>query len=229
MGSKGTIHEKTAPYSAEQNGSAERLNRVLEEKIRAMLEDSGLPKEMWAEAVVTANYTRNRTPVSAHGKTPWEAFFGEKPSVGHMRVFGAKAFTHVPKQKRRKLEPVIERGVFVRYEPDSKAYRVLRETGKVIVSRDVIFDEGVRGSGVIELDSEGPEGGTPQPERPGAKVPQLAHEGPEVESLRGPAAAPAAARETSTNGPRVGKCGSHARRRDRGRGPRGSHGDPNSG
>ena len=164
LGGKGTVHEKTAPYSAEQNGSAERLNRVLEEKIRAMLEDSGLPKEMWAEAVVTANYTRNRTPVSAHGRTPWEAFFGEKPSVGHMRVFGARAFMHVPKQKRRKLEPVSERGVFVGYEPDSKAYRVLRESdGKILISRDVIFDEGDGGSGVVELSSD-PADGSPTAE-----------------------------------------------------------------
>ncbi|GAQ92061.1 putative retrotransposon protein [Klebsormidium nitens] len=62
FGGKGTIHEKTAPYSAEQIGTAERLNRVLEEKTRPMLEDSGLAEELWAEAVVTANHTRNRTP-----------------------------------------------------------------------------------------------------------------------------------------------------------------------
>jgi hypothetical protein len=143
---KGTVHEKTAPYTAEQNRSAERLNRQLEEKVWAMLDDSRLPKELWAEAVVTANYTRNRTPVSAHGMTPWEAFFGKKPKLGHMRVFGARAFAHVPKQRRRKLDPVSERGVFVGYEPDSKAYRVLRESdGKLIIRRDVIFDEGAKG------------------------------------------------------------------------------------
>ena len=192
LGGKGTVHEKTAPYSAEQNGSAERLNRVLEEKIRAMLEDSGLPKEMWAEAVVTANYTRNRTPVSAHGKTPWEAFFGEKPSVGHMRVFGARAFMHVPKQKRRKLEPVSERGVFVGYEPDSKAYRILRESdGKILISRDVIFDEGDGGSGVVELDSD-PADGSPTAEADDAAFPKPVEEGPVLETVReDPAAAPA--------------------------------------
>ncbi|GAQ92676.1 5'-3' exoribonuclease 2 [Klebsormidium nitens] len=106
-----------APYTAEQNGSAERLYRQLEEKVRAMLEDSGLPKEMWAGAVVTANYTRNRTPVSAHGRTRWEALYGKKPNVGHMRVFWARADRHVPKHRRRKLDPVSERCVFVGCEP----------------------------------------------------------------------------------------------------------------
>jgi hypothetical protein len=46
-----------------------------------MLIESGLPGEMWAEAVVTVNYIQNRTPVSAHGKTEWEAFYGKKPKV----------------------------------------------------------------------------------------------------------------------------------------------------
>jgi len=35
-----------------------------------MLEDSGLGEELWAEAMVTANYTRNRLPSRVHGKTP---------------------------------------------------------------------------------------------------------------------------------------------------------------
>jgi hypothetical protein len=139
---KGVAHETTARYSPEQNGVAERLNRVLMEKARAMLVESGLPSEMWAEAVVTANYTQNRTPVTAHGKTPREAFHGKKPNVSHLRVFGAPVYMHVPKELRDKLEPVSEKGRFLGYEPDAKAYRILRERNNwVIVSRDVIVDE----------------------------------------------------------------------------------------
>jgi hypothetical protein len=97
---------------------------------------------LWAEDLLTANYTRNRTPVSAHGKTPTEVFFGKKSNVGHMRVFGAQAYVHVPKEKRHKLAPVSEKGVFVGYPGGVKGYKVLRERdGKVIVARDVIFDE----------------------------------------------------------------------------------------
>jgi hypothetical protein len=126
---------------------AEKLNRVLMERARAMLIESGLPDEMWAEAVVTANYIRNRTPVSAHGKTPWEAFYGKKPDVSHMRVFGARAFMHVPGALRHKLEPVSEKGWFIGYKADAKAYRILRERdNRVIVSRDVIVDERARGN-----------------------------------------------------------------------------------
>jgi hypothetical protein len=147
FGEKGVFHQTTARCSLEQNGVAERLNWVLMERARAMLIESELPDEMWAEAVVTANNIRNRTPVSAHGKTPWEAFYGKKPDVSHMRVFGARAFMHVPGALRHKLEPVSEKGRFVGYEANAKAYRILREQdNRVIVSRDVIVDERAKGS-----------------------------------------------------------------------------------
>jgi transposase InsO family protein len=46
LGKRGITHRKTAGYSPEQNGSAERLNRDLQEKGKAMLEDSGLGEEL---------------------------------------------------------------------------------------------------------------------------------------------------------------------------------------
>ena len=56
-----------------------------------------------------------------------------------MRAFGAKAY--VPKQLRQKLDPVSQTGTFTGYEPHSKAYRVLLDTGKISISRHVLFDE----------------------------------------------------------------------------------------
>jgi len=60
-----------------------------------------------------------------------------------MRVFGSKAYVHVPKQLRRKLDPLSTAGIFSGYEPNSKANRVLMDSGKVQISRDVILLERV--------------------------------------------------------------------------------------
>lgn len=140
--SKGVEHQKTAPYTPEQNGAAERLNRTMMERVRAMLVDAGLPTNMWAEAAVTANVIRNRSPVSGRSKTPWEMFYGTTPDVSWMRIFGATAYAHVPKQQRRKLDAHSQRGIMVGYEPGSKAYRIfLKDSKKIVISRDVIFDE----------------------------------------------------------------------------------------
>ena len=137
---KGIVHETTAPYTPEQNGAAERLNRTLMERVRAMLFEAGLPRELWAEAIVTANYIRNRSPTSIAVSTPWELFFGSKPVVSAMRVFGSRAYAHVPKELRNKLDPVSRKGVFVGYEPGAKAWRVLLDgerSGRGEPRRDV--------------------------------------------------------------------------------------------
>eukprot|EP00877_Chromochloris_zofingiensis_P012347 jgi/Chrzof1/7366/Cz02g21060.t1 len=140
--SKGIIAQHTVPYSPQQNGKAERLNRTLLDKARSMLADAGLPSQLWGEAVVTANYLRNRSPAAGKTATPWELFFGSRPSVSHLRVFGAKAFAQIPKEKRGKLDPRSQRGIMVGYEPNVKGYRLLLPNNTITVSRDVVFDEG---------------------------------------------------------------------------------------
>ena len=138
--SKGIVHQTTVPYNPEQNGAAERLNRTLMERARAMINDAGLPKELWAEAVNTANYIRCRSPTAKRLRTPWELFYNQKPDVSQMRTFGATAYSHVPKEKRQKLDNRSIRGVMVGYAAHTKGYRILLEDHTVIISRDIIFE-----------------------------------------------------------------------------------------
>jgi len=164
--SKGIVHEMTAPYTPEQNGAAERLNRTLVERTRAMLLDADLDEKLWAEAMMTANYIRNRSPTTDKTKTPLEMFYKAKPDVTMMRTFGCRAYVLIPKILRCKLDPVSQPGIFVGYEPHSKAYRILLEDKhKITVSRDVLFDETTVKSGgdeaaaavpttIVETDSE---------------------------------------------------------------------------
>lgn len=138
---KGIKIETTVRYTPEQNGAAERLNRTLLDKVRPMLSDSGLPKYYWAEALATANHVRNRSPVSGQDKTPWESFFGIKPDVSHLRVFGCQVYAHNPKQLRDKLDDTSETGRFIGYPGGSKGYKIALDNGRIIVSRDVTFVE----------------------------------------------------------------------------------------
>jgi hypothetical protein len=138
--SKGIVHETTAPYTPEQNGRAERLNRTLMEKVRALLITSQLPTKLWGEAASTACYLRNRSPTGSFEATPYELFYKQKPDVSHLRVFGCKAYTLVPAQQRKKLDPKSAIGAFVGYEQHSKACRIF-VNNKVVVSRNVTFDE----------------------------------------------------------------------------------------
>ena len=60
---EGIKHELTIPKCPEQNGVAERLNRTLIEMVRSMLADSELPISFLAEALSTATYLRNCSPI----------------------------------------------------------------------------------------------------------------------------------------------------------------------
>ncbi len=140
----GITHQLTAGYTPQQNGAAERFNRTLVERARSMLIDAGLPTRMWGEAVMAANYLRNRLPVRDKDSTPWQLLVGEQPDLSHLRAFGARAYVLTPQQFRTKLDPSSKPGVMVGYLPGNTGYRVLLDsTGKVVTSREVLFDESI--------------------------------------------------------------------------------------
>ncbi len=98
--SKGIVHQLTNPYTPEQNGTAERLNRTLIESAKSMLFHAGLPLQFWAEAVNTATYLHNRSPISSlPDKTPYECWYGTKPNVSNLKIFGSICFVHTVLQE----------------------------------------------------------------------------------------------------------------------------------
>ena len=102
---RGIDHQLTTTDSPEQNGVAERMIRELLEKARAMMAATNIPNTLWAEAIANAAYVRNRSPTSAlQNMTPFEAWWGHKPSLKHLRTFGCIAYAHIAKGKRRKLD-----------------------------------------------------------------------------------------------------------------------------
>ncbi|MCR9067182.1 MAG: hypothetical protein NXI00_24665 [Cytophagales bacterium] len=94
----GVTHIITTPYSPQQNGIAERLNRTLMVKARSMLFQHRLPLEFWAEAVNTANFLRNYSVCSTTEKTPFELLYGRKPDYSILKIFGCIAWVRVPKE-----------------------------------------------------------------------------------------------------------------------------------
>ena len=139
----GIQHQMTTRYTPQQNGVAERKNRTIMDMVRCMLKAKQMPREFWAEAVATAVYILNRCPTkSVRDKTPEEAWSGRKPSIRHLKVFGCVAYAHVPDQLRKKLDDKGEKCIFIGYSTNSKAYKLYNpETKKIIISRDVKFDE----------------------------------------------------------------------------------------
>lgn len=136
---KGIVQEFTSSYSPQQNGVAERMNRTLMDKVRAILLDSNFAKNMWGEALRYSNYTLNRSPTKAlKGDVPAHVFYG-KVKHDHLRIFGSKAWAVIlPKQG--KLSPRAREARMIGY--CGNGYRLWdQKKGEIFVSRDVQFDE----------------------------------------------------------------------------------------
>lgn len=144
----GIRHFTTAPYTPQQNGRAERMNRVLQEAELAMRGTAKLGTGLWAESMSTASYIRNRVPSSRKPlATPFELYWGIKPNLAHARTFGCKVHVMIPDAMRRKGSPKSVEGKFIGYFENSKAFKVwVPSQHRIVKSRDVVFDEG----GIIE-------------------------------------------------------------------------------
>uniref|UniRef100_A0AAV1TGL9 Retroviral polymerase SH3-like domain-containing protein n=1 Tax=Peronospora matthiolae TaxID=2874970 RepID=A0AAV1TGL9_9STRA len=121
-----------------------------------MLHHAKLNKCFWAEAAMTAIYVKNRLPSPrvVH-KTPFEIAYNLKPSVKHMRTFGCQTHILKPKENRLTWDPKACAGMFVGYEEVSKAYRVYEiKAVKVVISRDVSFDESTFGLPLLITDED---------------------------------------------------------------------------
>jgi hypothetical protein len=133
----------TVPYNPQQNRVVERKNRAITGVERSMLHDQSLPLYLWAEACATTVYLQNRSPHKILGKmTPEEDFTNRRPDLEHIWIFGCSTFSHVPSERRTKLDPTAKQGILVGYSEVSKAYRIyILPLRKVVVSRDVRSEE----------------------------------------------------------------------------------------
>ena len=81
-------HCTSTPHRSETNGIAERAVRRVKEGTSAVLLQSGLNENWWADSMECYNYLRNVTDLSSDWKTPYERRFG-KPFTGPIIPFGS--------------------------------------------------------------------------------------------------------------------------------------------
>ncbi|GJQ94246.1 retrovirus-related pol polyprotein from transposon TNT 1-94 [Tanacetum coccineum] len=76
------FHQKPVPRTPQQNGIVKRWNCTLVEVARTMLIFSKAPMFLWAKAVATACYTKNRSLIhTRHNKTSYELVHDKKPDL----------------------------------------------------------------------------------------------------------------------------------------------------
>ena len=122
------------------NAVAESANRIVNWKIRAVLADSGLPKEYWGFAAKVCALYKNMSPTSKKEFTPFEYWFGKKPNLKMLRVFGCICFYKEPSSP--KFEPQTNKGILLGYDEHLSSYCVMNMSTRTIIhTREAKFDE----------------------------------------------------------------------------------------
>jgi hypothetical protein len=134
------------------------MNLTMKEHLKTLLTHVSAKQSLWREALQTAVLAYNLGPVVGRSVTPYQAFFGSKPSAFALRSWGCTAFVLLPKAQTTATGPRSLPGMFVGYELHSKAYRIFTGT-TVKVARDVRFLEDVNGAAAVgfqDLSTWGP-------------------------------------------------------------------------
>ena len=137
-------HVPTPAYRPELHGLAERWNLTTMKLANAMLFSARLSHLLWPSAVAHANLLRNRLPVRGLGKyTPYELFFGERPRVDQLRVFGCDCYKLLPTYPKLPGQQARKRLIYCGETADRIGFRVFDPiTYKFSTEFDLVFDEG---------------------------------------------------------------------------------------
>jgi len=100
----------------------------------------GLPLSFWGYALETAAFTLNWAPSKSVEMTPYELWFGKKPKLSFLKVWGYDAY--VKKLQPDKLEPKSKKCIFIGYPKETVGYTFYhRSEGKTFVAKNGSFLE----------------------------------------------------------------------------------------
>jgi hypothetical protein len=120
---------------------------------RSMMKSKGMPGRFWGEAVSTAVYLLNRAPTkSVVGMTPYEAWYGRKPSVDHLHTFRCVVHVKTVAGHTNKLADRSTPMVMIGYEAGMKAYRAYNPVKQKIGCHT---RRTLRGGKIMELELRG--------------------------------------------------------------------------
>jgi len=112
--------------------------------------------EFWALAAKASVYLLNRSPYSGlEESTPHEMWFKQKPHVGHIRVWGCRAWSAVPKERRKKFDMKTRECILVGFYDTENLYQLWdTEAKEPIKRRDIIFHEHIMGHPSLARNNE---------------------------------------------------------------------------
>lgn len=134
--------EPTGSDAPNQNGLAERPNQTLGNMVRSLLYMSGLHPKFWSAALLHAAWLYDRLYHTGIGKTPLEAWTGQKPEMSRIRLFGSRVAAREPGKRAAKLDRHVFHGIFLGYTGTDKNIKYWdSDSGRLKTAKHAIFDE----------------------------------------------------------------------------------------
>jgi hypothetical protein len=101
---------------------------------------TNLSLSFWGYALEIAAFTLNRASSKSVETTPYELWFGAKPKLSFLKVWGCEAY--VKRLMSGKLEPKAEKCIFIGYPKETIGHTFYhRFKGKVFAAKDRSFLE----------------------------------------------------------------------------------------
>lgn len=89
-----------------------------------------------------AVYLTNRLPsIDLQGISPMEKLFTMKPDYSILKIFGCLCFPSLRSYNNHKIDPKSTPCLFLGYSNQHKGYKSLASSGRLYISRHVLFDE----------------------------------------------------------------------------------------
>lgn len=127
----GIVHEYSAEYAHQQNGTAERAIRTVTTRTRASMLAAGANPELWQYAihhVVSAINMEQIRNIDGKEMTAYQALFGRVPDMSRYKPFGVDCIVRVPPEKLQRIyqsdKSFVPRGhrcIYLGEDPLSKA------------------------------------------------------------------------------------------------------------
>ncbi|TXG48014.1 hypothetical protein EZV62_027308 [Acer yangbiense] len=132
----------SCPHSHQQNGIAERKHRHLVEVGLTLLAHAHMPLKFWVEAFHTAAVLINNLPTPVlNFQVPFQILFQKRSNYHFFKSFGCACYPYLRPFSKQKFGFHTSKCVFIGYSIHHKGYKCLHSTGRVYVSRNVIFNE----------------------------------------------------------------------------------------
>nr|KYP41981.1 Retrovirus-related Pol polyprotein from transposon TNT 1-94 [Cajanus cajan] len=138
----GKAHRYPSPHTHHQNRVIERKHRHIIELSLTLLSHASLPLKFCDSAFTSVVYLINKLPTtSLKLDVPYNVLFKQIPDYKFLKTFGCACFPLLRPYNNHKLNFSSHECVFLGYSSSHKGYKCLSPTGRIFISKDVVFNE----------------------------------------------------------------------------------------